>query len=197
MSKKQTMRKKTTKFANRKMMETNDDLTIYNKEIISFKVSIPFGDMDEFIETTLKTYAKKNLMGKCHKEGYISKSYCNIVRYTSGKMVKNNIVFEVDYEFLVCHPYEDMEIVCTIQNITKIGIKAIVKTKNEVPIVCFASRVHNEDMFSQETVEEGDDIDISKNFKEGDTIKINVLGYRFEINDPHISTLGKIITKTN
>ena len=197
MSKKQTMRKNTTKFANRKMMETNDDLTIYNKEIISFKVSIPFGDMDEFIETTLKTYAKKNLMGKCHKEGYISKSYCSIVRYTSGKMVKNNIVFEVDYEFLVCHPYEDMEIVCTIQNITKIGIKAIVKTKNEVPIVCFASRVHNEDMFSQETVEEGDDIDISKNFKEGDTIKINVLGYRFEINDPHISTLGKIITKTN
>ena len=136
-------------------------------------------------------------MGKCHKEGYISKSYCNIVRYTSGKMVKNNIVFEVDYEFLVCHPYEDMEIVCTIQNITKIGIKAIVKTKNEVPIVCFASRVHNEDMFSQETVEEGDDVDISKNFKEGDTIKLNVLGYRFEINDPHISTLGKIIMKTN
>ena len=197
MSKKQTMRKKTTKFANRKMMETNDDLTIYNKEIISFKVSIPFGDMDEFIETTLKTYAKKNLMGKCHKEGYISKSYCNIIQYTSGKMVKNNIVFEVDYEFLVCHPHEDMEIVCTIQNITKIGIKAIVKTKNEVPIVCFASRVHNEDMFSQETVEEGDDVDISKNFKEGDTIKINVLGYRFEINDPHISTLGKIITKTS
>ena len=59
MSKKQAMRKKTTKFANRKMMENNDDLTIYNKEIISFKVSIPFGDMDEFIETTLKTYAKK------------------------------------------------------------------------------------------------------------------------------------------
>jgi DNA-directed RNA polymerase subunit E'/Rpb7 len=197
MSKKQTIKDKIMKNAKSKLVDNNFEQSIFNKEIISFKVSISFCDMDEFVESTLKSYAKKNIMGKCHKEGFISKSYCNIVKYTSGKMTKDSIMFDVDYEFLVCYPYENMELMCTVQNITKIGIKAIVKSKNEVPIIVFASRVHNEHVFSQESVEEDDESDITNNFKEGDNIKINVLGYRFEINDPHISTLGKIVSKTN
>lgn len=191
--KKRIVSKKSSSFSEKR----NDISTLFQKEVINFKVCIDFNDMDQFVEGTLKSYAKRNIMGKCHKEGYISRSHCEIVMFTSGKMIKDKVYFDVDYEFMVCHPYEGMEVDCVIQNITKIGIKAVIKESGENPMVVFASRVHNEDIFANEIVEEGGNDEVSRNYKDGDKIKIKVIGYRFEINDPHLSVLGKILVKSN
>ena len=63
------------------------------------------------------------------------------------------------------------------------------------PCVIFASQVHNEHIFMNEGVENDEGELDSDNLKEGDKIKIRVIGSRFEINDPYISLLGKIIQK--
>ena len=166
--------------------------TLYNKEIIQFKVLIPFNEIDKNLEGSLINYAKKNIMGKCHKEGYISYDYVKIIQYSSAKIENSNLHFNVFYEFHVFNPHENMEIYCKIQSITKIGVKAVVdENKKNNPIIVFASRMHNEHIFSNMSIDNENDDDM--NIKEGDVILVKTLGFRFEINDPNISILGFII----
>ena len=72
----------------------------------------------------------------------------------------------------VCYPYEDMQLSCIVENVAKIGIKAIV-SNDENPIVVFISREHN--------LNTGEEFDIDS-YEEGDTVNIKVIGHRFEIN---------------
>ena len=183
--------KQTTKGKFQKNIPKNN---IYNREVISFKVCLGFKEMNEFVIFNLKEYAKNNIMGRCHKEGYISNNHVEVIRYSSAVMKGSNIYFNVDYEFDVCYPYEGMEMICKIDNITKIGIKAVIEDTTENPVIVFASRIHNEKIFESEIIEEEDE-GSTKNYKEGDMIKIKVVGHRFEINDPHLSVLGQIIHK--
>ena len=166
--------------------------SLYNKEIIQFKVCLSFNDIDRNLESNIIRYAKRNIMGKCHKEGYISNDYVKIIQYSSARIENSNLYFNVLYEFDVFNPHENMEFYCKIQSITKIGIKAVVnENKKKNPIIVFASRMHNEHIFSNMSIENENEEDM--NIKEGDIILIKTLGFRFEINDPNVSVLGTII----
>ena len=100
-------------------------------------------------------------------------------------------MYQVLYEFDVFYPYEDMEITCKIDSITKIGIRGIIdNNEKRNPVVVFASRLHNQSFFENEDIEEDGENDTGK---EGDHIKVRVIGSRFEINDNHITVLGKIL----
>ena len=167
---------------------------IYNKELVTFKVCIPFTKIQKDMNKVFFNYAKHNIVGKCHKEGYISSSSIKVMKYTSGSMQSSNVYFDVVYEFDIFYPCEDMEIECYVQSFTKIGIKAVVNKNEKLnPCVIFASQAHNEDLFMNEGVENDEGEMDSDNIKTGDKIKIKVLGSRFEINDPYISLLGKIL----
>lgn len=190
----QNMKSNTKLSINKKNQKGPQKNNIYSREVICFKVCLGFKEMNEFIVFNFKEYAKNNIMGKCHKEGYISNNHVEVIRYSSAVMKGSNIYFNVDYEFDVCYPYEGMEVICKIDNITKIGIKAVVEDTTENPVVVFASRIHNEKIFENEIIEE-DDEKSTKNYKDGDMIKIKVVGHRFEINDPHLSVLGQILHK--
>lgn len=172
------------------------DQKVYNRELVTFKVCIPFTKLKQNMNKVFFNYAKFNIVGKCHKEGYISSSHIKVMKYTSGNMQSSNVYFDVVYEFDVFYPYEDMEMECYVQSFTKIGVKAVlIKNEKMNPCVIFASQVHNEHIFMNEGVENDEGELDSDNLKEGDKIKIRVIGSRFEINDPYISLLGKIIQK--
>ena len=170
---------------------------IYNKEIITFKVKFKFNEINKNLENKFIHYAQENIMGKCHKEGYISNNYINIIEYSSAMLNGSYCYFDVQYEFMVCYPYEGMVLNCKIQNITKIGVKAVLSDdENENPIVIFASRIHNEDILSNADIDENEEeneFSINDTIKINNIIKIRVIGYRFEINDPFLSVLAEII----
>ena len=167
---------------------------IYNKEIITFKIKFHFNELNKNLTNQFINYAKKNIMGKCHKEGYISNNHVNIVDYSSAKLESSYAYFDVQYEFMVCYPYEGMVLNCKIQNITKIGVKAILsENERDNPIVIFASRIHNESILSNSDIYDEEDINTSDNIKVNGIIKIKVIGFRFEINDPYLSVLAEII----
>ena len=169
---------------------------IYNKEIITFKIKFHFNELNKNLTNQFINYAKKNIMGKCHKEGYISNNHVNIIDYSSAKLESSYAYFDVQYEFMVCYPYEGMVLNCKIQNITKIGVKAILsENEKDNPIVIFASRIHNESILSNADIydNEEEDVNTGDNIKVNGIIKIKVIGFRFEINDPYLSVLAEII----
>ena len=152
---------------------------IFHKELIEKQVNIPFKSINTSLMKLFKRYISRNVEGKCCKEGYIARNMSDIVSYTAGNVSGSEVVYNIVVRVYVCYPYEDMEVPCIVESITKIGMKAIV-SKNENPMVIFISREHNPQ------------VDMEK-YDEGSDIKVKIIGHRFEINDKYISALGELI----
>jgi len=155
------------------------DTKLYVTSLIHHKIKVPFNKIGNNMDVYFKKYAERELEGKCRKEGYIRPSSSSIVNYSTGLLKGDSVIYDVIYSVDACFPYENMELMCKIKNITKIGIRGVI-SDNYNPIVLFISREHN----------------ANKNFEdyeEGQTIKIRVIGHRFELNDEFISVIGEIL----
>lgn len=166
---------------------------IFTKQLIQKRIQLDFSEIDEFVTEKFIQYAKKNIMNKCNKEGYISGDYIKVISYSAGKVLNSNCLFDVVYEFNVLYPHESMIIRAKIQSITKIGIKSVLsENERENPVVIFASRVHNNHIILNEEDEDQQN-PFKQIYKEGDIIQVKILGSRYEINDPALYCLGEII----
>jgi DNA-directed RNA polymerase subunit E'/Rpb7 len=162
---------------NEKTMVQNPN--IYVNSLIHKRVCVPFSKIGNNMNEYFKRYSENYIEGKCHKEGYIKPFSTSIVSYTTGLLKYDTVLYDVVYSMDICFPYENMEVVCKIKNITKIGIRGII-SEDHNPIILFISREHN----------------ANKNFddyEEGQVIKVKIIGHRFEINDENISVIGEII----
>ena len=74
-----------------------------------------------------------------------------------------------------------MHLSCKIQQITKVGLRAMVKQENN-PLTIFVTREHNQDI----------DFDL---FTTQQWINVSLIGIRFELNDPCIHAMGEIVQK--
>lgn len=175
-----------------------DDPSIYTRQLVNKKVKVPFAKLNFSVEKIFKEYAEKFIVGKCSKEGYISTNNIKVIEYSAPQCISSHAVYDVLYEFSIYNPYEGQELTVKVSNITKIGIKAIMAANSRNnPVTVFASRLHNEHVIMKDDNIELEQEDISnKNvYSENDVIRIEVIGYRFEINDSSIYILGKIKEK--
>jgi hypothetical protein len=155
------------------------DTKLFVTSLVHHKIKVPFNKIGNNMDVYFKKYAERELEGKCRKEGYIRPNSSTIVNYSTGLLKGDSVVYDVVYSVDACFPYENMELMCKIKNITKIGIRGVISEKHN-PIVLFISREHN----------------ANKNFEdyeEGQTIRIRVIGHRFELNDEFISVIGEIL----
>ena len=162
---------------------TNPKNDIYKHNLMSRKVLLPFNLIGENIKDNL--HQKLQILeGKCINEGYVKPNSINIITYSSGIIKGENVIFDVAFEGLICHPVEGMEMKCIIKNITKAGIRA--ETDEMIsPVVVFIARDHYYDnkFFTSR--------------KENDTITIKVIGIRYELNDEYISIIADLHSKDN
>jgi DNA-directed RNA polymerase subunit E'/Rpb7 len=169
---------------------------IYNRELVSKKVIIPFSELSTNLRQQFVQYAFKNFVGKCCKEGYISNKNIKIIKYSAPKALSSEVLFNVLFEFDIFNPYEGQEIYATVLNVTKIGIKGVVEhDERKNPVTVFASRFQNAHVIMKDENMKDldyDDTDMTI-YGEGDIIKVKVIGYRFEINDTSVYVLGEII----
>lgn len=174
---------------------------IFKKELIQFRICMNCDEVTPYLEELFIKYAKQNITNKCHKQGFISDRDISVVKFSSAKMIGSKLYFDVLFEFTICYPYEEMIFKCKIHSITKIGIKAILSDDDdENPIVVFASRVHNQNIFTNEidveideNMDDDDQLRKGGKYSEGSIITVSAVGHRFEINDSHITILGKIM----
>ena len=125
------------------------------------------------------SYAKDKLEGKCRNEGYLSIGSMTLESYSGGLLYADSVSFDVIFKADVCNPEIETITECKIINNTKIGIRGIYQEIDN-PIVFFVSREHNP----------------SKNFDDyviGQTLKVKIIGTRFELNDLSISSISEII----
>jgi DNA-directed RNA polymerase subunit E'/Rpb7 len=157
---------------------------VYIKSILSQKMFLSINEIGNNVKQILEEKIRSTNEGKCIAEGFIKPNSVKIVSYSSGIVGSNHIEFQTIFECMVCHPVEGMLIECTSKTITKAGIHAHVIDKDSViPVTVFVARDHhNTDRYFN-------------TIKENAEILIKVIGIRYELNDPYICVIGKLLEK--
>ena len=120
---------------------------------------------------------------KCIAEGFVRPNTINIVSYSCGIVQNEQIDFIVVFECMISNPVEGQLIECKSKTITKAGIHAHVIDNDVIPIHVFLAKDHHNMNKYFNTIKE--DMDIL----------INVIGVRYELNDPFISVIGRLVDK--
>jgi len=155
---------------------------VYIPSLLTMKVVLPITEVGKNMKENLEKIISKRNEGKCIAEGFIRPGSIKVIRYSSGVVNNRNIEFETVFECMICHPVEGMLIECDTKTITKAGIHAeVIDSTGSIPITVFIARDHhyNDKYFGE----------IKENMK----ITVRVIGVRFELNDPYICVIGKLI----
>jgi DNA-directed RNA polymerase subunit E'/Rpb7 len=159
---------------------------IFFKMLAHNKVQLPITHIGSNLTNNLIKYIKNQVEGKCNKNGFIKPDSVKLIKYSSGLVKCDNVIFDVIYECSVCNPVEGMIIEdAVVKDITKAGIRAEISDYAKTPLVIFITRDHhyNNNFFST--------------IKEKDTIKVRIIGQRFELNDEYISVIGELVNKVS
>jgi len=158
---------------------------VYMKSLLDTKVILPIVEVGRNIKPNLETNIIAKYAGKCVSEGYVKPGSITIVSYSSGSIMGEFIEFHAVFECMVCLPVEGMLMECVCKTITKAGIHAqVVDEAGNMPITVFVARDHHhiDDRFNSA--------------KENSKIVVRVIGIRYELNDPYICAIAKLLEIT-
>ena len=153
---------------------------LYATVILTRKIVLNIRFVGRQIKSNLEERIRSDLEGKCVVEGFVKPGSTKLLTYSSGLLKGSDVQFVVVVECLVCNPVEGMLVGCIAKNITKAGIRAEIDV-DPSPVVIFVARDHSH-------------MDPQFNaVSEGDSIRVRVIGQRFELNDTFISVIGEIV----
>jgi DNA-directed RNA polymerase subunit E'/Rpb7 len=152
---------------------------IYTTALITRRVVLHITNVGNNIRQTLERVVASQIEGKCVVEGFVKPGSSRIQTYSSGQVQASNIAYEVVFQCQVCTPVEGMHIDCVAKNVTKAGVRAEVN-EDPSPVVIFVARDHHSSEYFA-------------NIKEGQSIKVRVIGQRFELNDKYVSVIAEVI----
>ena len=155
---------------------------VYIRSMLTTKLAIPITAIGKNIKQNLEKVISERCEGKCIPEGFVKPQSIEILTYSSGNVMGQNVEFCVTYECLICNPVEGMIIDCMTKTITKAGIHAeVVDEKGNIPITIFVARDHHyKNAYFND-------------IKENEKIQVRVVGIRYELNDTYISIISKLI----
>lgn len=157
---------------------------LYNSVLLTRNIELPINNIGKNLDDILYKRLVKLLEGKCSVEGYFKKESISIKTFSSGKIIRGNIIiFNVVFKADVCMPVENMILKVKVTNITKAGIKGEIDKLPDNPLIIYVMRDHfNENEYFNSV-------------KVNDNITIRVIGQRHEINNSKIYIIGEIIPK--
>ena len=157
-------------------------LPLYSKCLLSRRVTVNFAAIGngQSVKGILLRHIRDQVENKCTIEGFVHPNTCNLISFSGGTTSGSNVRFDVVFECDVCSPSEGSMISCIAKNITHAGIRAMIDS-NVTPVVIYVARDHH---FKDEYFE---------SIVAGDTIRVKVIGQRFELNDKHVSIIGELV----
>jgi len=158
-------------------------LLVYSPSVLTRTVKVDMQQVGKNINEILLMKLRTQYEGKCSAEGYIKPNSIEIYEISSGLVSANSVSFDIIFQCQVCLPVEGMEIMCSVLNITKAGIRCESTEKPNSPLIVFIARDHH---YSS---------DEFANVKESHIIRVKVIGHRFELNDTHISIIGELVSR--
>lgn len=155
---------------------------VYAKSILSKKIHLLITETGENVKENIESKITSSVEGKCIAEGFIKPGTVRLVSYSCGIVNNENIEFQTIFECMICHPVEGMTVDCVSKTITKAGIHAqVVDSDGTIPVTVFIARDHH-NMNRQ-----------FNSIKENANVTVKVTGVRYELNDPYICVLGKLL----
>ncbi len=162
--------------------QNKPEYSVYSRNMITIKFHLKMSEVGKDTKSNLERKIVTRTEGKCIPEGFVRPDSVSIVTYSSGVIKMNLIEFQVVFQCLICNPTEGHEVECVTKSITKAGIHAEVVTDNKfIPMKIFVARDHN---YANQQF---------GNIKENDTIKVRIIGKRFELNDPYIVAIASLV----
>jgi DNA-directed RNA polymerase subunit E'/Rpb7 len=160
---------------------------IYARSMITAKIHLKMSEIGDSTRMNLERKIVHRTAGKCIPEGFVRPDSIQLITYSSGVIKMNMVEFQVVFECLICNPAEGHRVECITKTITKAGIHAEVVTGNIIPMKIFIARDHN---YANQAF---------GNIKENDVINVQIIGKRFELNDPYIVAIASLVDnkKTN
>jgi DNA-directed RNA polymerase subunit E'/Rpb7 len=156
---------------------------IYFNNIVKKKIIVNpkhMGNIDNYIESYLKT----NYEGKCIAEGYVKPETIKIVRRSigaiTGSRFNGDVTYMIEYSAEICNPVIGNVIECKVKNINKLGLLC-----NNGPITIIVGKKFHDNLE-----------DINK-IKEGDSINVEIIAKKIQLNKEEIQVVGKIFSNTN
>lgn len=155
---------------------------VYSKSILSKKINLLITETGANVKENIESKITSSVEGKCIADGFIKPGTVRLVSYSSGIVNNERIEFQTVFECMICHPVEGMTMDCTSKTITKAGVHAqVIDTDGTIPVTVFIARDHH---------------NMNRHFngiKENSNVTIKVTGVRYELNDPYICVLGKLM----
>ena len=155
--------------------------SIFIQSLLERKVYLHINEVGKNVKQNLESKLKFDLEDKCISEGIVKKGSIQIISYSAGNVMGEKICFHCVLECYVCNPVEGMLIECNIKTTTKAGIHCeYVDDDDNIPLHVFIARDHH---FNNKNF---------NNLNENDKIKCKILGSRFELNDPYITSIATL-----
>ena len=158
---------------------------IYFDTTLVEKISMPPQEINQKnIDDYLLQHINNRLGGKCNRNGLIKKNSIQILSRTMGLIppehFNGDIHYTVKFSAQICNPNEGKELSCIIHNKNKMGIMAGIDgcDLEDSPLMILVSSQHHYD-----------NSDFQK-AQIGDSISIEVIGKKYELNDTSIRVLG-------
>lgn len=152
-----------------------------NRSMLERRITIPITAIDAKLDETVLGLAKRKYEGKCGEEGYIMPGSLKVATRDAGTVDGSYVSFKLALACDVCFPVEGMTIDCVAKTVTSTaGIRAELDMQPS-PLVIYIARDHHvgNEAYKQVVV--------------GSTLKVTVIGQRFEVNDPYISVIAKLL----
>ena len=142
------------------------------------------------IDGLIKYTLKKQLEGVCGKYGYVVKDSVSVVKRSIGKVQTQNnvskIEYDVTYKMKIIMPCKGDIYECNVESITKMGIIAFMKMKDEQLNTIKESPVLV--IIPQDYIEN----DIT-DYVSGKEIDVEIMDKRIKYRAKQIQVVGKII----
>jgi len=173
---------------NTQTIDTEGCEPLYVRKQITHDILLPFilinmhASSRSNILALLHTTLVSCIEGRCISEGFIKPDSARIIDFKCGKIIGKNVQFNLVIECLICNPVEQTVICCFAKNITQAGIRAL-SADVHLPVVVYIARdysANNPNIYYN-------------SIKEGDAIKVRIIGKRFEINDKNIQIIGDLV----
>lgn len=150
-------------------------------------------ELDENIEKTIITKLKKRYEGVCSRFGYIKPDTLQILSRSLGSFMKPHFNGHTRFEVLllgeVCNPTPKMVVTATVQAKNNLGILAessVFRGGNmsSIPLLDIIIPRRSAGIASEVDLE---------TIAIGESVYVEVLGKRYQLNDTKISIIGRIV----
>ena len=157
-------------------------LYLYMDSLMEARLSIHITEVGDNIKENLELLLNEQKGGKCTEDGYVKPKSIRIHSYSPGLVANELVEFHVIYHCQVSRPVEGQVLEAKVKTITKAGIHAqCIDKDSNIPITVFIARDHH--MYNKEF----------QDINENDSIHACVIGVRYELNDPYICVIAKLI----